>query len=78
MLCLHTGLECNLECTLECINNNPNASYTELAEKLGIKRRTLANRIKQLTELGLIRREGYDKTGYWVVSYNISPKDSSL
>ncbi|MFG6427981.1 MAG: hypothetical protein K1W14_16510 [Muribaculaceae bacterium] len=49
-----------------------------MAEKLGIKRRTLANRIKQLTELGLIRREGYDKTGYWVVSYNISPKDSSL
>ena len=38
----YLGLECNLECTLECINNNPNASYTELAEKLGIKKEDLS------------------------------------
>ena len=47
---------------------DPFVSYGELSELLGISRRTLARRMKELVEAGEIRRKGPSKNGYWEVS----------
>ena len=46
---------------------DPFVSYEELAELLGIPRRTLARRMKELASAGAIRRVGAAKNGYWEV-----------
>ena len=42
-------------------------STSELAEYLGISRRAVAKHIAALQSLGLLRRIGPDKGGYWEV-----------
>ena len=49
------------------LRGDPFVSYEELSELLGIPRRTLARRIKELAEAGVIRRMGATKNGYWEV-----------
>jgi DNA-binding transcriptional ArsR family regulator len=46
---------------------DPFVSYEELSELLGIPRRTLARRMKELAEAGAIRRIGAAKNGCWEV-----------
>ena len=46
---------------------DPFVSYDELSELLGVPRRTIARRIKELTDAGKIRRIGAAKNGYWEV-----------
>lgn len=46
---------------------DPFVSYDELSELLGVPRRTIARRIKELTDAGKIRRIGAPKNGYWEV-----------
>lgn len=49
------------------IKADPFISYEELSEVLGIPRRTLARRMKELVVAGCIRRVGANKNGYWEV-----------
>ena len=49
------------------IQKNPSITTNELAQKTGIKFRTLQRYISQLQTLGLLAREGSRKDGYWVV-----------
>ena len=46
---------------------DPFVSYEELSELLGIPRRTLARRMKELAEAGAICRIGAAKNGCWEV-----------
>ena len=49
------------------IQKNPSITTNELAQKTGIKFRTLQRYISQLQTLGFLAREGSRKDGYWVV-----------
>ena len=49
------------------IRRNPNITTNEMAQKTGIKFRTLQRYIAQLQTLGILVREGGRKDGYWVV-----------
>jgi predicted HTH transcriptional regulator len=46
---------------------DPFVSYDELSELMEVPRRTVARRIKELTDAGKIRRMGASKNGYWEV-----------
>jgi ATP-dependent DNA helicase RecG len=46
---------------------NPFVSYDKLSVLLGIPRRTVARRIKDLADVGKIRRVGSAKNGHWEV-----------
>ena len=46
---------------------DPFASYDELSELMGVPRRTIARRIKELADAGRIRRVGAAKNGHWEV-----------
>lgn len=51
----------------EQIQNNPQATMTELASLSGYSRRWVAQTIKRLQEQNIIKRIGSDKTGYWEI-----------
>ena len=55
------------ESILNEIQKNPSITTNELAQKTGIKFRTLQRYISQLQTLGFLAREGSRKDGYWVV-----------
>ena len=44
---------------------NPGYTMPQLAERLGVSRKTVAARLKKLKEEGLIERVGSDRKGYW-------------
>ena len=46
---------------------DPFVSYDELSELMGMPRRTVARRIKELADAGRIRRVGAAKNGHWEV-----------
>lgn len=46
---------------------HPFVSYDELSELMGVPRRTIARRIKELSDAGKIRRVGAAKNGHWEV-----------
>ena len=46
---------------------DPFVSYDELSELMGVPRRTVARRIKELADVGRIRRVGAAKNGHWEV-----------
>ena len=46
---------------------DPFVSYDELSELMGVPRRTIARRIKELADDGKIRRIGAAKNGHWEV-----------
>lgn len=52
---------------LQQLKQNPNANYTELAEKTGYSVATIKRHIQGLKKLGLIERIGSDKTGHWII-----------
>lgn len=52
---------------LKEIIDNPNITTKELAQKTGVKFRTLQRYVSQLQKLGLLEREGGRKDGHWVV-----------
>lgn len=64
---LYTQLTPTLHPLYTRIKENPQITHMQLSEMLAIHPETVRRRINQLKELGLIRREGSDKTGYWVV-----------
>ena len=52
---------------VEAINANCRITYDALAGITGASRRTISREIKMLTQRGVIRRIGSDKTGHWEV-----------
>ena len=46
---------------------DPFVSYDELSELMGVPRRTIARRIKDLADVGKIRRVGAAKNGHWEI-----------
>ena len=49
------------------IQKPPNITTSELAQKTGIRFRTLQRYISQLQSLGVLTREGGRKEGHWVI-----------
>lgn len=52
---------------LECIKENGEFNAEEIAEAIKRGKRTVERAIKSLKELGMIKRNGSDKTGSWKV-----------
>ena len=50
---------------LTLLEEDPGYTMPQLADRLGISRKTVAARLKKLKEHGLIERVGSDRRGYW-------------
>ena len=50
---------------IELIKNNPSITHAEIAAVLSITQRTAERTTKKLRELGVLKREGSDKSGIW-------------
>ncbi len=57
----------NQEKIIAAIKNNPNITQEELANIVGITRKSIIVNMKKLQENGQIKRIGADKNGYWQV-----------
>ena len=55
---------------VEAINANCRITYDALAVITGASRRTISREIKMLSQRGVIKRIGSDKTGHWEVIGN--------
>ena len=53
---------------LEVIKNNPQITQEELANVIGLTRKSINSNMKKLQENGLLKRIGADKNGYWQVT----------
>lgn len=53
---------------LEVIKNNPQITQEELANVIGLTRKSINSNMKKLQENGLLKRIGADKNGYWQVA----------
>ena len=53
---------------LSLLTEDPGYTMPQLSEKMGISRKTVAQRIKQLKEKGTIERIGSDRKGYWKIN----------
>lgn len=54
---------------LSLLAEDPGYTMPQLSEKIGISRKTVAQRIKQLKEKGTIERIGSDRKGYWKINH---------
>ena len=59
--------ETTREKLLNIIANNPGLTRKELAELLGITSDGVKYHIQKLTDEGIIKREGSDRTGKWII-----------
>lgn len=57
----------NQQKIIDAIKSNPKVTQEELAEIVGITRKSVISNMKKLQENGLINRIGADKNGYWKV-----------
>jgi biotin operon repressor len=55
---------------IDLIASNPSVTTQELADSLGISRRSIAKAVAKLQKNGIIRRVGPDKGGYWQIEKN--------
>ena len=55
---------------IDLIASNPSVTTQELADSLGISRRSIAKAVAKLQKNGIIRRVGPDKGGYWQIVKN--------
>lgn len=53
---------------IELIRQNPNITTLEMAETIGVNRRTVAKITKTLQTQGIILRVGPDKGGHWKIA----------
>ena len=58
------------EAILGMITQNSKVTSTQMAEALGINRSAVSKHLKKMQEDGIIKREGPDKGGKWVVLKN--------
>lgn len=52
---------------LELLKENPGYTYSDLADRLSVSRKTVSDRIKKLKEKNRIERIGSDTKGYWKI-----------
>jgi ATP-dependent DNA helicase RecG len=52
---------------INLIRENPYVTTQEIADSIGIIRRTIAKHIRSLQDKGIIKRIGPDKGGHWEV-----------
>ena len=57
----------NQQKIIDAIKSNPKVTQEELAEIVGITRKSVISNMKKLQENGFINRIGTDKNGYWKV-----------
>ncbi|MCM1232931.1 MAG: winged helix-turn-helix transcriptional regulator [Ruminococcus flavefaciens] len=50
---------------IELLKDNPKYKTVELAGMLGVSRKTVSVKLKNLREKGIIERVGSDRKGYW-------------
>ena len=55
------------EMILEMITKDPQITSTQMADNLGINRSAVSKHLKKMKEEGIIKREGPDKGGKWVI-----------
>ena len=55
---------------LDIMKNNPQITLDDISEKIGIKKRTLERKVKELKENGIVKRIGSKKDGKWIVKTN--------
>lgn len=53
---------------LELIRENPSITHIEMSRKLLLTEKTARRTTKALRELGLLKREGSDKNGRWILN----------
>ena len=52
---------------LEKMSENSNVTLAELSKLLGLGRTTITDNVSKLQKMGILKRVGSDKTGYWEV-----------
>ena len=52
---------------LKSLSSNPMMISDEMSKQIGISRRSIENNIKKLKEIGMLKRHGSKKNGYWEV-----------
>lgn len=55
----------NESAVIDIIKRNPRATSAEMAKIIGVSDRTIKRYLSSLTEKGMLKREGSDKTGKW-------------
>lgn len=60
-------LEKNLHSIYNIIKGNPSATYSDIANQLNKSIATVKRNLQKLKEFGIIKREGADKTGRWII-----------
>ncbi len=53
---------------LSLLIEDPGYTVSQLSEKMGISRKTVAQKMKQLKEKDIIERIGSDRKGYWKIN----------
>ena len=56
---------------LSIIMTNPNITINEMAMQLQLGRATVTRHITVLKKMGILTREGSDKTGYWKITREV-------
>ena len=64
---LNVGLNKTEKKVIELLIENPNVTSTELAEKVGVTKRTIERTFKSLQEKKIIGRIGSKRDGNWIV-----------
>ncbi len=58
----------NEHALLLLLSEDPGYTMPQLSEKMGISRKTIAQRMKQLKKKSIIERIGSDRKGYWKIN----------
>ena len=64
---LNVGLNKTEKKVIELLIENPGSTSIELAEKIGVTKRTIERTFKSLQEKKMIERVGSKKNGNWIV-----------
>ena len=64
---VHDTVKSTEQRVLEVVRHSPSATYEDIAHAIGKTRVTVARAIMALKDRGIIRREGSDKSGVWVI-----------
>lgn len=60
-------LEKNLHSVYNMIKGSPSATYSDIANQLNKSTVTVKRNLQKLKEFDIIKREGADKTGRWII-----------